>query len=398
LQKVRNKVMENEIKQITDTELIALCRDMVKESSISGTEKQVVAVVERWMKSLGFDEVNIDKYGSIIGKIQGTGNGPAVILDGHVDTVDIGDPSLWTHNPFGAEIADGKIYGRGTSDMKGALAAMIYAASRFTEDRLPGDLYVTGTVHEEMFEGVSLDHILDSIPADYVIIGEASSLNLKIGQRGRAEICVKTHGKSCHSSNPQFGKNAVYLMQKALSDISSLVLPSDNHLGSGIMELTDIISKPYPGASVVPYECTVTFDRRLIEGETAEQVIAEVRGAITSLTDDEVEVYISVGKADCHTGQEITANRFFPAWYYPEDSDFVKKVHEGLQEVGIHAQLQTYSFCTNGSASAGLRGIPTLGFGPSAENQVHVCDEYIEITQLIQASKGYCTIISSLMR
>ncbi len=389
--------MRNTMKQIIDTELLALCTDMVRESSISGTEGNVVAVVERWMKALGFDEVTTDKYGSIIGKIQGSGNGPAVVLDGHVDTVGIGDPSLWTHDPFGAEVVDGKMYGRGTSDMKGALSAMIYAASRFTGNRLPGDLYVTGTVHEEMFEGVSLDHILESVPADYVIIGEASALNLKIGQRGRAEICVKTHGKSCHSSNPQFGKNAVYLMQKALSDISSLKLPSDDHLGSGIMELTDIISEPYPGASVVPSECTVTFDRRLIEGETAEQVVSEVRGAITSLTDDECEVYISEGKAICHTGEEITAKRFFPAWYYTEDSDFIQKVHAGLHEEGILAQLQTYSFCTNGSASAGLRGIPTLGFGPSAENQAHVCDEYVEVSQLIQASKGYCAIITSLM-
>ncbi|WP_320122982.1 YgeY family selenium metabolism-linked hydrolase [uncultured Sphaerochaeta sp.] len=390
--------MSNAMRPIIADELIALCTDMVKESSISGTEKGVVEVVGRWMKQLGFDEVSTDKYGSVIGKIQGTGGGPTVVLDGHVDTVEVGDPSLWTHDPFGAEIVDGKMYGRGTSDMKGALSAMIYAASRFTENRLSGDIYVTGTVHEEMFEGIALNHILDRVPADYVVIGEASSLNLKIGQRGRAEIVVKTHGKSCHSANPQFGKNAVYLMQKALSDIAALKLPSDNHLGSGIMELTDIISEPYPGASVVPSACMVTFDRRLIEGETAEQVVAQIRGAITSLTDDECEVFISEGNAICHTGVEISAKRFFPAWYYTEQTDFIQKVHQGLHETGIPAQFQTYSFCTNGSASAGLRGIPTLGFGPSAENQAHVCDEYIEIAQLIQASKGYCAIVTSLMR
>lgn len=386
------------MKTMNDTELITLCRDMVRASSISGTEDKVARVIERWMKDLGYDEVTIDGYGSIIGKIEGTGDGPVIILDGHIDTVDIGERSLWTHDPFGAELIDGKIYGRGTSDMKGALAGMIYAASRFTEERLSGDLYVTGTVHEEMFEGVALDHILEEIPADYVIIGEASSLNLKIGQRGRAEVCVTTHGVSCHSSNPQFGKNAVHMMQKAIADIANLKLPADDHLGSGIMELTDIISKPYPGASVVPAACTVTYDRRLIEGETAEQVVQEVRSAITSLTDEEVEVYISEGSALCHTGKEISAKRFFPAWYYDPDAVFVKDVHAGLQEAGIDAQLQTYSFCTNGSASAGLRGIPSLGFGPSAENQAHVCDEYIETAQLVQASKGYCAIITSLMK
>jgi len=377
--------------------LIKLCRELISTPSLSGQEKEVAQLIKKRMTDLGYDEVSIDEYGSVIGRIKGEGDGPTIVFDGHMDTVDIGNISDWKFDPYKAEIENGRIYGRGTSDMKGALSAMIYAASMFTENRLPGDLYVTCTVHEEMFEGVALQHILKQIDADYVIIGEASNLNLKTGQRGRAEINVITHGKSCHSANPQHGINAVYLMQTALQEIKKIKLPTDEHLGTGIMELTDIISKPYPGASVVPAECLVTYDRRLLVGETEEKIIEDFSRLSDLLDKNEVEVKLTEGKALCYTGKEIRTKRFFPAWYFDQNESFVQNVLKGLHNVSIDAGLQIYSFCTNGSSSAGIFNIPTLGFGPSEEHQAHVSDEYIEIEQLQKAAEGYMAIAKALI-
>lgn len=377
--------------------LIELCREMISTPSLSGQEGEIAQVIKRRMTDLGYDEITIDEYGSVIGKIKGKGNGPTVIFDGHMDTVDIGDISDWKFDPYKAEIENGRIYGRGTSDMKGALAAMIYAASIFKEDRLPGDLYVTCTVHEEMFEGVALHHILKQIKADYVIIGEASNLNLKTGQRGRAEINVTTHGKSCHSANPQHGINAVHLMTTFIQEIKKIILPNDKHLGTGIMELTDIISKPYPGASVVPAECMATYDRRILVGETEEKILKQLLNLSELQHKDEVEVKLTVGKALCYTGKEIETKRFFPAWYFDQEKSFVQKALKGLHNASIEAALQIYSFCTNGSSSAGILNIPTLGFGPSEEHQAHVSDEYIEIEQLQKAAEGYVAIAKALM-
>lgn len=386
------------MKQIDAAELVRSCRRFISIPSLSGEEEKMAQEVVTQMRALGFDEVSTDEYGSVIGRIRGTGSGPAILLDGHIDTVPVENPSNWVHDPFGAQLEEGRIYGRGSSDMKGALSAMIHAASRFVSQRPSGDIYVTGTVHEEMFEGVALDHILESIHPDFVIIGEASELNLKIGQRGRAEIRITTKGKSCHSANPSRGINAVGLMRRVLDDLEDVSLPEDECLGEGIMELTDIISHPFPGASVVPSSCSVTFDRRLVLGEESSSMISRLQEKVSQELKTQTEVEISCGRATCYTGREIEAKRFFPSWYFPPESSFVATSLEALHACGIPSRIETYSFCTNGSSSAGLRGIPTLGFGPSKEHLAHVDDEYIEVEQLQEAAKGYIALIEALCR
>lgn len=191
--------------------------------------------------------------------------------------------ALWQHDPYGAELVDGKIYGRGTSDMKGSVAAMVMAAAGFAKARghdFAGTVYVSCTVHEECFEGVSSRNITKLCHPDCVIVGEATSTTLKIGQRGRAEVVLETKGKSCHSSNPDEGVNAVYLMTELIQEIRKLSAPEHPVLGKGILELTDIVSSPYPGSSVVPEYCRATFDRRLLVGETERDVLQPLEALI----------------------------------------------------------------------------------------------------------------------
>ncbi|RYD02653.1 hypothetical protein N752_25365 [Desulforamulus aquiferis] len=117
----------------------------------------------------------------------------------------VSDSRQWTKEPFGGELSEGRVYGRGASDMKGAVAAMVYALGAIAQgqERPTGDLYVSGTVQEENFEGVALASILEEVKPEVVIIGEATELRLNIGQRGRGELAVHTYGKSAHSANPQ---------------------------------------------------------------------------------------------------------------------------------------------------------------------------------------------------
>jgi len=387
--------------EFIDRELIALCRDLVRIPSLSGNEKAAADYVRKSMVKLGFDDVLVDEYGSVVGRIRGCGQGRTVLLDGHVDTVGSGSLQDWHYDPFGAHVAEGRIYGRGTSDMKGALAAMIYGVSRLSDQRPPGDVYVSASVFEELYEGVALKRILQKTTPDYVIIGEASDLNLKTGQKGRAEIKVTTRGKSGHAAHPEDAVNAVYSMQLIISALRKAVLPDDIHLGRGIMELTDIISDPYPGTSVIPSQCTASYDRRLITGETKETILEEIKKLICSLEKKnntlKAEASIAQGIAVCYTGKSFSAERFFPAWYFDQDSPFVEIALNALRAAGIDAKPDTYGFCTNGSVSAGELGIPTLGFGPSRENQAHVADEYIETDQLIQAARGYTALARALV-
>ena len=140
-----------------EEKVIALCQELVKIQSYSGQEDKVVEVLKSSFKAMGFDDVFIDKYGNIIGHIKGKKPGKSIVFDGHIDTVPVTNPNEWTYPPFGAEIHDGKIYGRGTTDMKGAVSAMVCAASNFAEDcdkDFAGDIYVAGVVHEECFEEI----------------------------------------------------------------------------------------------------------------------------------------------------------------------------------------------------------------------------------------------------
>jgi len=383
--------------------LTELCQELVRNQSVSGDESKVVEVIKGKFKELRYDECSIDAYGNIIGHIKGNKPGKRILFDGHIDTVPVPDDSKWTHAPFGGEIVDGKIYGRGTSDMKGQTSAMISAAAYFAEDTnrdFEGDIFVVGVVHEEIFEGVSARKISEAIKPDYVVIGESSELNLKIGQRGRAEIVIETFGRPAHSANPEQGINAVYKMSKVIERIQDIETPVHEVLGKGILVLTDIKSSPYPGASVVPDYCRATFDRRLLVGETKEEVLAPIQKIIDELiaVDKEMNAKVSyaVGKETCYTGEAIEGERFFPAWLYKEDDEFVKAALKGLRSAGINPEITQYSFCTNGSHYAGEAGIRTIGFGPSKENLAHTIDEYIEQEQLFIGAEGYYGILKSV--
>ncbi len=385
-------------------EAVPICRKLVSVQSYSGKEDGVVATLKVLFAALPCDEIHVDEYGSIVATIKGDKPGPKVLFDAHIDTVPVEDESAWYFPPFGGVIDSGRIYGRGTSDMKGALAAMIAAARQFTNElgkHFGGEINIAGVVHEECFEGVAARKISERVKPDYVIIGEASELNLKCGQRGRAEIVAETFGKSAHSANPEKGVNAVYKMAKLIEKIQALPCSEHPVLGKGILELTDIKSSPYPGASVVPDYCRATFDRRLLVGETPESVLAPLRNLVGELagedSDFHAEVSFAQGKEACYTGAEIGDRRFFPAWLYNREDPFVQDVFQSLRGYGLDPVITQYSFCTNGSHYAGEAGIKTVGFGPSPENLAHIVDEYVEIDQLRGAALGYYAIMDTLL-
>ncbi len=385
--------------------VVSLCQKVIRQRSYSGEEQGVANVLKENMQAMGFDEVTIDKYGNIIGCIKGKRPGKKILFDGHIDTVPVTDETEWQYPPFAAEIHDGKIYGRGTSDMKGAVSAMTCAAANFAKDTdkdFAGEIYVAGVVHEECFEGVAAREISKAVQPDYVVIGEASQLNLKVGQRGRGEIIVETFGVPCHSANPEKGVNAVYKMAQVIEAIRTLEPTHHPVLGDGILELTDIKSAPYPGASVVPEYCRATYDRRLLVGETKESVLKPIQDLLDEMMakDPQLKVKVSyaVGKEKCYTGNDIEGERFFPGWLYDEDSDFVQAVMGQLKEMGYDPSITQYNFCTNGSHYAGEAGIKTFGLGPSRENLAHTVNEYIEIDQLAKVTDCYYGVMEALLK
>ncbi|MBX3000586.1 MAG: YgeY family selenium metabolism-linked hydrolase [Caldilineaceae bacterium] len=376
--------------------LISFARDLVRMPSLSGDERKVAQRVELEMKSLNFDSVSVDEAGNIIGIITGKQPGSTIVYDAHMDTVGIAPGAPWKLDPFSGEIMDGALHGRGAADMKGALAAMVYAAASLDRNKLAGKVVISASVLEEVLEGVALEKVVAQTGADFVVIGEATGLNLARGGRGRAEVHLETVGKPSHSSAPQQGRNAVLDMMRVIAAIEALALPEDSLMGPAIFALTDIISDPYPGHSVIPSLCRVTYDRRLLPGERADGVLRSIVER-RELSDIKLNATIGIGKYNSYNSYTFVQEKFFPAWLLPEDEPYVQKSLSALHGIGLNASPSAYRFCTNAAWSAGIAAIPTVGFGPGLESDAHIVDEKLKIEDLIAAAQGYKAIAEAML-
>lgn len=387
-----------------DTALFDFCKALISIEGVSGSEGNVASCLEKEMRRLGFDSVQRDAYGNVIGKLKGNLPG-SLVFEGHMDTVGIQDRALWNYDPFGSDYIDGKLYGRGTTDMRCALAAMVHAIGSLAKqgNRNHATLYVVGVVQEEIFEGIGFGKVLDTIKTDAVVLGEASELRLMLGQKGRAELHIETFGKNAHSAHPEKGKNAIEAMTKVLNRIPKISCPKSPLLGEGIMVITDILSHPYPGSSVIPDHCQITIDRRTLVGETKESLLSEMEQALAldfptntntgqgDHRESPLEFSLTIPSATepCYTGKDLGGQRFFPAWQIEEDTPLVGFAYEAMKKSGLPQEKGYYPFCTDGSESSGNRNIPTIGFGPSSPSLAHVIDEYVEFDQVCVARDVY---------
>ncbi len=264
-----------------DTDALArLAQDLVRTPSVSGRESAVAALITGTMRQFGFHEVWTDRIGNVIGRY-GTGQGPQVLYDAHMDTVDVGSRSAWRRPPFGGEIEDGVLYGRGATDMKGGLAALIYSVKLLADrhTRLRGDLFVACVVQEEQCEGMAVRTLIeeDGLQPDYVVLAEPTNMGVYLGHRGRVEIQVTTYGRAHHSAAPDQGVNAISGAARLVFGMELLAsqLLSDPPLGQGTLAVTNIASTGSSNTAI-PDRCCLLIDRRLTLGETEARAIAEI--------------------------------------------------------------------------------------------------------------------------
>lgn len=383
--------------QIDQNRLVEFTQAIVRLKSLSGEESEVAQRVGDEMRALGFDEVETDAYGNVVGVIQGAHPGPTILLDAHTDTVGISPGVPWSVDPFGGEIHNGAIYGRGSADMKGALAAMVHGAAALDRAALHGRVVVSASTLEEVLEGVALRAVVERYPPDFVIIGESTHLNLARGGRGRAELHLTTTGVPSHSSAPHLGRNAVLDMMRVIAALEAMPLAEDPLVGPAILALTDIVSDPYPGNSVIPSICRVTYDRRLLPGERAASVLGAIR-ALPGLEDIKLDVVVDTAEYAAFTGNVLRAEKFFPAWVLEESHPFVQGALAALRGIGQSPSLGAYRFCTNAAYTAGIAGIPTIGYGPATEADAHRVDEHLKLAELIAVAEGYRAIIAEMLR
>jgi putative selenium metabolism hydrolase len=387
-----------ELSQEYKEDMVAFLRDMISIPSTSCNEKKVVERIKYEMEKVGFDEVIIDRMGNIIGRI---GNGKTVIaMDAHIDTVDVGDPSLWEVDPFEGKLSDGIIYGRGASDQEGGMASMVYAGKIIKELGLTDDytLYITGTVMEEDCDGLCWQYIIeqDNIKPEYVVITEPTNLNIYRGHRGRMEMIITTKGLSCHGSAPERGVNAIYKMVPIIQGIEKLNenLKDDPFLGKGTVTVTQIFFKS-PSQCAVPDECTIQLDRRLTAGETLESAVAEIK-AIKGAEDAIVEVLTYAQPS--YTGLIYPTDKYYPTWVVEEKHVLVRSAVETYKEMfGKEPKVDKWTFSTNGVSTMGRFGIPSIGFGPANEVYAHSPKDQVPAQHLVEACKFYAAFPKMLI-
>lgn len=380
-------------------DLVQLCQGLVRHPSPSGQEGEIAAFLRSVMISLGYDNVQVDGYGSIIGTIDFDSPGPTLLMEAQMDHAEAGDPGEWRHYPFGGRVEAGRIYGRGATDQKGILAAMVLAMAWLKQDRrrdLCGKAVMAAMVHQETFERAASRFVAEKVHPDGVVSGEPSDLSVERGQRGRASIVLETFGRMEHSSMGE--RSSAEMMVRLISHIRDTYVPvKDRFFGDAALTLTSLHSYPLDVQTTMPVRCRATFDRRILPGETRDSVLDGVRSFIASAMEDipdlKVRAFIARGDGHCYTGAVIGSEGFAPAWEIDGEHPFVKLVLESVASVGVEPVLSNRSgFGTNGCIYGGEMSVPTVVFGPSCRELAHVVDEYIDMEQLVLGCDCYGSI------
>jgi putative selenium metabolism hydrolase len=371
--------------------------ELVRIPSPSGQEQKVIETIGSMLEELGFDEIRIDGLGNLVARI---GEGAKKLaIDAHIDTVGTGDISQWEFDPFGGEVKNDWVLGRGSVDQKGGAASMITAGRILKELGFDRDLsiYFTFTIEEEDYDGYCWNYLIreERLRPDAVVITEPTSCGVYRGQRGRMELDLSFKGVSSHGSAPERGDNAIYKASRFALRIDELngELKGDDFLGKGSVTVTQATSDS-PSLCAVPDQCKLHLDRRLAWGETKESVVDELRRLLESeAMSEDVQLTIPKGQDTSYRGTDFSLEMYFPTWRLPEEHVLVQSgaaAYRALFE--DEPTIGRWVFSTNAVAVCGEHGIPTIGFGPGDEPFAHAPNERTRIDHLEKASGFYAML------
>jgi putative selenium metabolism hydrolase len=381
--------------------VIDFARHLVSIPSLPGHEDEIAAIITQEMFDLGYDEVWVDQAGNLIGKIAG-GDGPVILLNGHMDHVDPGPTEGWPYPPFNGEIVADELWGRGAVDMKGPLACMIYSASLFKPLGLtpPGDVLMTVAVMEEV-GGLGTQYLASQLNAAAAICGEPSCNILRRGHRGRVELQSTFKGRSAHASVPHLAVNPHYGAAAFLVQLSSLVMIQDDILGGSSVAPT-LYFTDQRSPNVTPGQVYLTLDWRNVPTETPEEIVAKIQRlldtclAAEALAGIQAVVEVKTQEFITYTGMTRLMPAIFPSFLLAEDDRFVRAARSTLVEaLGRDDGVDIWRFATDGGHLMAA-GIPTIGFGPGDERLAHTNQERISLAQMAEAVVAYTALIPAL--
>ena len=377
-------------------DLLTFAQELVRLRSFSGQEEKVARAIAARMKKLGYDQVIIDRFGNILGRLGNTG--PSLMFESHTDTVQVYDGDHWEEPPFSGTIRNSFLWGRGSVDMKSAIAASVYAP------RIAKDLgwlenrtvYVSCSVFEEDCDGEGVKHMMQEcrIKPDFAVICEPSANNITNGHKGKAQIIIRTNGVSAHGSAPEKGVNAVYEMAEIIQRVEQInlgLMQKAGHRGSLVLSH---ISSTGVSLNAVPSDCEIYLDRRLALGETQQTVLEEIN-RITS--GKNAEWKFDTIHRTTWTGEPITYQPLHLAWKISSDHPLTLAAVKAFRDtVGVSPRkFEFWDFSTNAVALVS-QGIPCIGFGPGDPKLAHMRNERCAVDQIINACAFYTALIGNI--
>jgi len=385
----------NELAKKYEPEMTRFLRDMIHLPSESCQEEKVILRIKEEMEKVGFDRVEIDLMGNVLGYI---GHGSHLIaMDAHIDTVGVGNPDTWNFDPYEGYEDDACIGGRGASDQEGGMAAMVYAGKIIKDLGLEDDytLLIVGSVQEEDCDGLPWQYIIreSGIKPEFVVSTEPTDGGIYRGQRGRMEIRVDVKGLSAHGSAPERGDNAIFKMGHILSELEDLHprLKNDAFLGKGSLTVSQIFYTS-PSRCAVADSCAISIDRRLTAGEDKELALGQIRD-LPAAKKANAEVSMYTYERPSYKGLLYPTESYFPTWVLPEDHVVCQSAVETYKALFKRdPRVDKWTFSTNGVAIMGMFGIPCVGFGPGKEKEAHAPNEKTWKADLVRCTAFYAAL------
>lgn len=371
---------------VSHDEVTDIVAQFVRIPSISGNEAELARFIDAYCRDHGLDS-RIDSHGNVIVRLAGQRPGRTLLLNSHMDTVEwSGD---WKHDPFGADIEDGKLYGLGSQDAKAPLAAMMLAMKALKQGEVPfdGTVIYTAVIGEEVQNVDAKGTVMtlrDGLTADMAICGEPSGLRLNLGCEGMLNLIIETFGEPAHSSDPEKGENAISRMAKLIVEIDKLKPATHPGFKSGSINVGLITGGVR--ASVVPAYARIEVGRFIVPGESMDTFLGEVNEIIARLKRDDPNFRAKLNPTYASLPQTVEP-----------DAEVVRAVRDVTTALTGRAPEEVY---TRGHADSdfitNIGGIPCITFGPRGDRS-HKDDEYVELDSVTQCVRIYAASAAQLL-
>ncbi|MFJ2028846.1 M20 family metallopeptidase [Streptosporangium sp. NPDC087985] len=360
------------------SDALALTRELIRIDTVGGGEAAVAEPLARRLEAAGFEVRAHDYAAGRTGLVARWGSGLPVTLTGHLDTVPLGGQD-WTHGPHEAEVDGDRLYGRGSSDMKAGVAAMVVAAERHAGGHGPRvALELVLTVGEETGCEGAVDMIARNLVgrSRALLVAEPTANRVLLGHKGALWLKMIAHGRTAHGSMPHLGDNAIYKLARAIGRVEDfdLGVPAHAMLGASTVN----VGTAHGGINVnsVPDLAEATVDLRTITGQDHARLRERLRAELGGETSLEVLVDLPA------------------VWTDPEDPFVSVLLAAGARPPGDRPAASYFTDASVLGPACG--GVPTVICGPGEPEQAHVTDEFCEISKIDGAVEIYTAALARI--